>query len=163
MYKANNTNTQGPESDGFDADFEMRLNEYPNYPRQWDSRFPNLNVFLFGENIFYVNQKLSIILGFRFEYIKTERDEIIKDIVVDVDGNMVDENLLEKQESNERNFILLGIGTNYKFNKAREVYGNISQNYRAVTFSDISTANPAFDISTDITDEKGFTIDTGIK
>lgn len=52
FYKANNTNRQGPGSKGLDADFVMRLDQYPNYPRQSDSKFPNLNVSLFGENIF---------------------------------------------------------------------------------------------------------------
>jgi Fe(3+) dicitrate transport protein len=141
----------------------MQLNEYPDYPRQSESRFPNLNISLFGENIFYVTKNFSITPGFRFEYIKTERDEIIKDIVVDGAGNVINENLLEEQESNERSFILLGIGTSYKFNRTLEFYGNISQNYRSVTFSDISTANPAFEISPNITDEKGFTIDAGIR
>ena len=163
FYKANNTNMQGPGSNGSDADFEMRLDKYPNYPRQSDSKFPNLNVSLFGENIFYINNKFSITPGFRLEYINTKRDEIIKDIVTDGAGNVINDNLRDEEETNERNFILLGIGTSYKFNKTLELYGNISQNYRSVTFSDISTANPAFEISQDITDEKGFTIDAGFR
>ena len=163
FYKANNTNRQGPGSDGSDADFEMRLDQYPNYPRQSDSRFPNLNVSLFGENIFYINEKLSITPGFRLEYINTKRDELIKDIVTDAAGNVINENLRDEEETNERNFILLGVGTSYKFRKSLEFYGNISQNYRSVTFSDISTANPAFEISEDITDEKGYTIDAGLR
>ena len=163
FYKANNTNMQGPGSDGSDADFKIRLDEYPNYSRQSDSRFPNLNVSLFGENIFYLNDKLSITPGFRMEYINTQRDEIIKDIVTDAAGNVINDNLRDEEETNERNFILLGVGTSYKYSKSLEFYGNISQNYRSVTFSDISTANPAFEISPDITDEKGFTIDAGFR
>ena len=163
FYKANNTNRQGPGSDGSDADFEMRLDQYPNYPRQSDSRFPNLNVSLFGENIFYINEKFSLTPGFRLEYINTKRDELIKDIVTDAAGNVINENLRDEEETNERNFILLGVGTSYKFRKSLEFYGNISQNYRSVTFSDISTANPAFEISEDITDEKGYTIDAGLR
>lgn len=154
---------QGPGSDGFDADFELRLNEFPNYSRQSDSRFPNLNVALFGENIFYINDKISITPGFRLEYINTKRDEIIKDIITDAAGNVINENRRDEQDTNERTFVLLGLGSSYKFSKSTEFYGNISQNYRSVTFSDISTANPAFEISEDITDEKGFTIDAGIR
>ena len=163
FYKANNTNRQGPGSDGFDADFELRLNEFPNYSRQSDSRFPNLNAALFGENIFYINDKISITPGFRLEYINTKRDEIIKDIITDAAGNVINENRRDEQDTNERTFVLLGLGSSYKLSKSTEFYGNISQNYRSVTFSDISTANPAFAISEDITDEKGFTIDAGIR
>lgn len=163
FYKANNTNMQGPSSNNSDADFEYYNNEYPNYPRQSDSKFPNLNVSLFGENIVYLNDKWSVTPGVRFEYINTKRDEIIKDIVTDAAGNVINDNLREEKETNERTFLLLGVGTSYKKSKALEFYGNISQNYRSVTFSDISTANPAFEISPDITDEKGFTIDAGFR
>ncbi|MEO9569852.1 MAG: TonB-dependent receptor plug domain-containing protein [Polaribacter sp.] len=163
FYKANNTNMQGPGSDGSDADFNLYLEEYPDYASQSDSKFPNLNVSLFGENIFYVNDKLSITPGFRLEYINTRRDEIIKDIVTDAAGNVINENLRDEEETNERTFVLLGLGSSYKLNRSTEFYGNISQNYRSVTFSDISTANPSFEISPDITDEKGFTIDAGFR
>lgn len=163
FYKANNTNMQGPGSNGVDADFEMRLDDYPNYPRQSDSKFPNLNVALFGENIFYINDKFSVTPGFRLEYINTKRDEIIKDIFTDAAGNVINENRRDENETNERTFVLFGLGTSYKINNNAEFYGNISQNYRSVTFSDISTANPAFEISSDITDEKGFTIDAGMR
>ncbi len=154
---------QGPGSNNSDADFEYYNNDYPNYPRQSDSKFPNLNVSLFGENIVYLNDKWSVTPGIRFEYINTKRDEIIKDIVTDAAGNVINDNLREEKETNERTFLLLGVGTSYKKSKALEFYGNISQNYRSVTFSDISTANPAFEISPDITDEKGFTIDAGFR
>ena len=163
FYDAVNTNLQGPGSIGSDANFTMRLDDYPNYPRQSDSKFPNLNVSLFGENIIYVNDKLSITPGFRFEYINTQRDEIIKDIVTDAAGNIINENLRDEEQTNKRNFILLGVGASYKFNNSLEYYANITQNYRSVTFSDISTANPAFEISPDITDEKGFSIDAGLR
>lgn len=163
FYDAVNTNLQGPGSNGSDANFTMRLDDYPNYPRQSDSKFPNLNVSLFGENIIYVNDKLSITPGFRFEYINTQRDEIIKDIVTDAAGNIINENLRDEEQTNKRNFILLGVGASYKFNNSLEYYANITQNYRSVTFSDISTANPAFEISKDITDEKGFSIDAGLR
>ena len=163
FYKAVNTNLQGPGSDLSEADFTLRTDIYPNYPRQSDSKFPNLNISLFGENIIYLNDKLSITPGFRFEYINTQRDEIIKDIVTDAAGNIINENLRDEEESNKRNFILLGVGASYKLNHFLEYYTNISQNYRSVTFYDISTANPAFEISPDITDEKGFSIDAGLR
>ena len=125
FYKANNTNMQGPGSNNSDADFEYYNNEYPNYPRQSDSKFPNLNVSLFGENIVYLNDKWSVTPGVRFEYINTKRDEIIKDIVTDAAGNVINDNLREEKETNERTFLLLGVGTSYKKSKALEFYGNI--------------------------------------
>lgn len=163
FYKARNTNEQGPGSDDSDANFAIQLNDYPNYPRQSNSIFPNLNVALFGENIFYLNDQWSVTPGVRLEYIRTERDEIIRDIVTDAAGNVINENLRDEEETKARTFALFGVGVSYKPTTSIEFYGNISQNYRSVTFSDISTANPAFEIAPDITDEKGFSTDIGIR
>ena len=44
-----------------------------------------------------------------------------------------------------------------------EFYGNISENYRSVTFADISISNPAYSISSEISDENGFTFDLGLR
>ena len=43
------------------------------------------------------------------------------------------------------------------------MYSNVSQNYRSVTFADISTINPAYAVNPDINDEKGYTFDLGFR
>ncbi|MFD2550438.1 TonB-dependent receptor domain-containing protein [Bizionia sediminis] len=162
-YNANNTQTQGPGSAGAGADFNFYTNAFPNYPNQSDYQLPNLNMAVFGENIFYVSNKFSVTPGFRFEYIKTESDGFFKEIRLDGAGNPIfNETVFEKQNF-ERSFVLLGVGLSYKANSALEFYGNISQNYRSVTFADISIFNPAFAIDPNITDEEGFTADLGLR
>ena len=47
--------------------------------------------------------------------------------------------------------------------KDNELYSNLSQNYRSVTFSDISVVNPAFMIDPNISDEYGQTFDLGFR
>jgi Fe(3+) dicitrate transport protein len=163
FYRANNTSKQGPGSDGSDANFDFQTDDFPNYPNQNEFVFPNLNVSVFGENIFYVTDKLSITPGFRLEYIKTESDGFTQDIGVDGAGNVIRNNRVDENFFNERTFALLGIGTSYKANKSLEFYGNVSQNYRSVTYADIRTVNPAFEINPNITDEKGFTADIGAR
>lgn len=56
-----------------------------------------------------------------------------------------------------------GVGTSFRPNKNLEIYGNISQNYRSVTFSDIRINNPNLKIDPNISDEKGFTSDFGVR
>ncbi len=163
FYKANNTAQQGPGSNGSDANFNIQLDDYPNYPNQSEYKYPNLNIALFGENILYLNEKLSITPGFRLEHIKTESDGFFKNINTDAAGNVILNETIEDAEERERSFVLLGLGLGYKPSTDLEVYGNISQNYRSVTFSDISIVNPAFVISPDISDEKGFTADIGFR
>ena len=89
FYKADNTSAQGPGSAGSDPNFEFQTADFPNYQNQSAYDYPNLNVAIFGENIFYVNDKLSITPGIRFEHIKTESDGFFKRINTDGAGNVI--------------------------------------------------------------------------
>lgn len=162
-YNADNSQQQGPGSDGSGADFNIRTDVFPNYPSQSEFDFPNLNVAVFGENIFYLNDKFSVTPGFRFEYIKTQSEGFYQRINTDAAGNVIFEETVEDNRNFERNFVLLGLGLSYKPTTSLEAYGNISQNYRSVTFSDININNPAYVINPNITDEDGFTIDLGLR
>lgn len=162
-YNSDNQEQQGAGSDGFGPDFSFRNDEYPGYPNQSEFNLPNTNVALFGENIFYITDKFSVTPGFRFEYIKTESDGFFRLINTDNAGNVIDDQTIEDQRNFERSFVLLGLGMSYKPSKALELYGNISENYRSVTFSDININNPAFAVNPDITDEEGFTADLGAR
>jgi len=162
-YKSNNTDRQGAGSDGSDADFSFKNDEFPGYPNQSEFDLPNTNLAIFGENIFYVNNKFSITPGFRFEYIKTESNGFFKKINFDAAGNVIDDQTVEDSRVFDRTFLLLGVGLSFKPNDDAEIYANISENYRSVTFSDINISNPAFAVDPDITDEKGYTADIGLR
>ncbi|WP_299112668.1 TonB-dependent receptor [uncultured Winogradskyella sp.] len=163
FYKADNDQQQGPGSAGVGPNFNLQTDRFPTYSDQSDFNFPNLNVAVFGENIFYLNDKFSVTPGFRFEYIKTESEGFYQRINTDAAGNVIFQETIEDNRDFERNFLLLGLGVSYKPNSNLEAYGNISQNYRSVTFSDINIINPAFAINPNITDEDGFTIDLGLR
>ncbi|TYP98788.1 Fe(3+) dicitrate transport protein [Tenacibaculum adriaticum] len=162
FYKANNTSAQGPGSDESDANFNFSFDEFPNYTSQSNYKNPNTNIAVFGENIIYLNNKLSITPGARFEYIKTQSDGYFKKINLDGAGNVILNETIATDENNERSFVLLGIGASYKPSTAIEFYANISQNYRSVTFSDLNIVNPSFEIGV-LGDEKGFTSDLGAR
>lgn len=163
FYKSNNDSQQGPGSSNIDADFEFRLLDFPNYNNQSSYNYPNLNYAVFGENIFYFSKKFSITPGFRFEYIKTESDGFYKKINLDGAGNVILNKTIDDSEIRKRNFFLFGLGVSFKPTKSLEFYGNISENYRSVTFADISISNPAYSISPEISDENGFTFDLGLR
>ena len=162
-YKSNNTSTQGPGSENNDADFNFYLNEYPNYNQQSSYKYPNENIAIFSENIFYLTPKLSFTPGIRFEYIETSSFGEYKRINTDAAGNVILNRVFPSSEIRKRQFALLGLGLGYNASDKIEFYGNISQNYRSVTFADISIINPAFIINPNITDERGFTTDVGIR
>jgi len=162
-YNARNTDRQGPGTIASNANFEFDSTQLDTYHSQSDFTYPNQNIAVFGENIFYVNDKLSITPGFRFEYIKTQTEGIYKKIGLNGAGGVSFIELEEDDRVLERNFVLLGLGLSYKPNKGVEVYANASQNYRSVTFSDIRINNPSYAVDPDITDEKGYTLDLGFR
>jgi Fe(3+) dicitrate transport protein len=105
------------------------------YANQSDYIFPNLN-FAVLEKYFQNFLQLFYHPGFRFEKIRTQAEGSYRKNL-DLAGNVIlDEN---QQENNvkDRNFVLFGVGLSYKPQNQIELYGNVSQNYRSVTFNDI--------------------------
>ena len=163
LYQSNNVNIQGPGSDGTDANFDFYYDDFPAYQNQSEYIYPNLNLAFFGENILYINEKTSITPGFRFEFIDTKSNGSFSKMLFDGANNLISDTTIISQDTNTRNFIIFGVGVSHRKTNQIELYANFSQNYRSVTFADISIVNPAFTINPDITDEKGFTGNLGIK
>lgn len=159
-YHGFNHSVQGRGSTGKDADFSFvdpdtyTLNDYT---------FPNRNMSLFAENIFHVTDQFSVVPGIRYEYINTKAQGYYGSIAYDLAGNIINKTRKQEDKVKKRNFILGGLGMSYKPVPTINIYGNLSQNYRSVTFSDIRTANPSSEIDPNLTDEKGYSVDLGIR
>lgn len=162
-YQSQNTYRQGPASNEADNNFSFQNGDYPDYPSQTDFELPNFNLALFGENIFYLSDKLSITPGFRYEYIKTESEGNITRIGYDNSLTPISRIDTTDNRTLSRSISLFGIGMSYQHSDNVEFYANISQNYRSVTFSDIQLVNPAFIIDPNISDERGYTSDFGLR
>ena len=163
IYKTSNDQRQGPGSAAVNADFNFADTDFPNYERQSQFDFPNFNLAFFGENIFNITPKFTITPGFRLEHIKTESIGSYRNIVLDLAGNPLLNESIEDNRTFDRTFLLMGLGATYKFAPGLELYGNFSQNYRSVTFSDIRVVNPSFQVDENISDEDGFTADMGAR
>lgn len=159
-YHGYNHSLQGLGSSGRDANFNF---VEPERFITYDYRFPNRNLSVFAENIFYLSEKLSITPGFRFEYISTKADGYYGTIQRDLAGNVINITRTDEFRKNNRQFLLGGIGITYKPLEQVEVYSNISQNYRSITFSDMRIANPSSVIDPAMKDEKGYSIDLGVR
>ena len=72
---------------------------------------------------------------------------------------MTEERIDDRRDLN-RNLLLAGLGLAYK-TPSSEFYGNFSQNYRAITFSDLRVVNPNFQVDENLKDERGFNADLG--
>jgi len=160
IYKGTTTARQGNASVGSNADFRF-LN--PNNLENSDYNFPNLNFAAFAENIFNISEQFSITPGIRFEYINTASDGFYNIRTFDAAGNLVVQQQIKENLSRSRKFVIAGLGLSYKPDMPVELYANISQNYRAINFSDLRIVNPNFIVDPNIQDERGFTVDIGAK
>jgi len=160
VYKGETTAMQGDASSGNGPDFHF-LN--PHNVENSDYFFTNGNYALFAEQIFRLNSRLSITPGIRWEYISTAADGYYKQRVFDAAGNLVAEARCTDARSRKRNFILAGMGMSFKPTEFMELYGNFSQNYRAINFTDLRINNPSLRVDSLIQDERGYTADLGIR
>lgn len=159
-YRGFTHRRQGLGSDGSDADFDY-LN--PDDLEGSDFDLPSRNVSLFAENIFNISEKFSLTPGVRFEYIKTEADGYYKNRVEDLAGNVLVDEKIEEYRVDERSFVFFGLGASYKKSQELELYANISQNYRAVTFNDIRVTVGSLEVDPNIMDERGYNLELGAR
>jgi Fe(3+) dicitrate transport protein len=133
---------------GFDYNLDI-LNSYPT-----DLDFLTTNVAFFAENIFRIGKNFLVVPGIRMEFINNTANGRL---------NMSGNNELKINGQNKtRQFILPGIGAEYHIGQT-EIYGNYSQAYRPVLFSDL-IGNPTLDeIDQNLKDAKGFNIDLGYR
>lgn len=157
VYKGLTLRNQGNADDGSGPNFKYT----GSFPSGSGYEFPGTNVAVFTENIFQLNEKWSVTPGARFEFISTKSDGYFATKSSPYDDFYYIQNF-EKKENN-RSFVFFGLGTSYKPVQGIELYANASQNYRSVNFNDIRVINPNARVDSTLTDEKGYTIDGGIR
>ncbi len=160
-YQSNNSSQQGAGSSDSDADFHFAHQEFPLYERQSYFDYPNLNLAGFAENIFQITDKISLTPGIRLERIRTQSKGHYR-VIAQHAGVVINDTTIQDNVVKDRSIFLAGIGFSYK-SKNIEYYANLSQNYRSVTFSDIHSHTPGFAIAPNISDEKGYSSDLGVK
>lgn len=159
-YKGYSTNKQGYVNNGNGANFEF---EDETSELISDYTFPNLNLAAFAEHIVRLNSKLSVTPGIRVEHIRTEANGSYYDRVYDLRDSLISNVQTQENRALPRTFVLGGLGAAYKAKYNTEFYGNFSQNYRSVTFNDIRVVNPSFEIDPNISDERGWSSDLGMR
>lgn len=159
-YLGNNRDQQGLGSTGTDANFTfVNREEFITY----DYRFPNFNQSVFAEQAYYLTEKLSVTPGARFEFLQTKADGYYGFISRDLADNIISTSRTSETRNQPRKFVIFGLGLSYKWKKNAEVYANISQNYRSITFADMRINNPSFAIDPNLQDERGYSADLGLR
>ncbi|MBS1662743.1 MAG: TonB-dependent receptor [Bacteroidetes bacterium] len=126
-------------------------------------KFPNHNLAFFAENIFRITPKLSLIPGIRFENISTRSDGFYNAFTINQVRVILNNKLVEEHRLSNRNFFIGGLGLSYVASSDVQWYANFSQNYRGINFNDMSIVNPNYHIDPNLQDEKGYSVDLGVR
>lgn len=124
------------------------------YPR--DVSFESNNAAAFIENIFRVSDKLYLIPGIRYEWLEgaaSGRNGL----------NSSGQAINLQNITRSRDFLLVGIGSEYHLTPSTEFYANFSQAYRPIQFANLQ-APPTTDIvDPALKDARGYNIDLGYR
>lgn len=148
------------DSTGNKSDFKY-LN--PSDLEHSDYLFPSENISFFSENIFRITPKLNITPGVRYEYISTNSEGYYNEQYSNLAGDIIFKQKNYDNRTNNRSFVLLGIGLGYRINNSIEFYSNISQNYRSINFNDMRIVNPNSRVDENLKDEDGYSADIGFR
>ncbi|MFQ3597545.1 MAG: TonB-dependent receptor [Chloroherpetonaceae bacterium] len=159
-FHGTTTQRQGDADSTANPTFEFLT---PGIPNNSDFRFPNRNYSAFLENIFVLTPNFTLTPGVRYENIQTASEGFFQQFSYDAAGNIVGRLRVDERQVRHRDFVFFGIGASYTPTKSAELYANISQNYRSITFSDLRIVNPNFVVDPNIQDERGYNADLGLR
>jgi len=152
-YFKGNTHRQQQGRGDTGSDYNLTL-QTADFPRALTLR--TTNVAAFAENLFRLGARWTLTPGVRVERLD---NAIAGRYSVAANGA---ENSVSR--SQQRTFALLGVGTEYKLAPFANFYGNYSQAYRPVLFSDLTPAALTdFVIDPNLSDSRGFTVDAGLR
>ena len=131
------------------SDFDLSITGEFGY----NLNFTTTNIAPFVENIFKVGNKFTITPGFRFEYLKSTAK-----------GYKTEDNVKQvSNESRNRYFALAGLGIEYKPSTNTGIYGNISQAYRPIDYSQLEPFGITSTIDPNLKDAYGYNADLGYR
>ncbi len=120
---------------------------------EYNLDFTTTNIAPFVENIFRVGDKLTITPGFRFEYLNTTAK-----------GYKTKEGIkLSADKSRNRYIPLAGIGLEFKPTNNTSIYGNFTQAYRPIDYSQLTPFGVTSKIDPNMKDANGFNSDLGYR
>ena len=99
-----------------------------------DMDFYTTNIAPYIQNIFRIGDALSVTPALRFEYLNTTANGYAEN----EDGDLDQPYVTVANESHSRTFFLGSIGSQLKIYDAGELYANVSQSYRPVTYDDLT-------------------------
>ena len=160
-YQGQTVSDQGTATEGDGPDFNY---QNPNDLEGSSFTYPSQNGALFIENIAFLGEKWMVNAGARFESIISGSSGYYKNYLIHP-VNFDTLAIYRNTDSNivARNVPLFGGGISYKVSARSKLYANVTQNYRAINFTDIRVNNPNVVVDSAIRDEYGYTAELGFR
>lgn len=159
-YQGKNLKQQGYADEGDAANFNYVSEDFPGIS-SFD--FTNKNAASFAEALLFLNSKWRFTAGLRYEWISTQGQGQYRALQRAPDNSILVDSLVGQDFNNERGFVISGVGISHRIKPSLEVFFNLSQNYRSITFNDAVVQNPSFRVDPQLRDERGYNVDLGIK
>lgn len=120
-----------------------------------DINFESQNAAVFVENIFRFTDKLLLIPGIRYEWLKGTANG--------QDVNGAGNPISLQNISRSRSFVLAGIGAEFHITGQTEFYANYTQAYRPIQFANLQAPPTTNVVDPDLKDSRGYNIDLGYR
>ena len=116
--------------------------------------FSTINYGVFLENLFKITNKLSITPGARYDHLNSTMNGTEYKVYND---------FRPISHSTSRNILLGGIGAQYGIKGSIDIYGNYSQAYRPILYSNLVVGSTTAVVDPKLKDAKGYNADIGIR
>ncbi|MBA2745525.1 MAG: TonB-dependent receptor [Flavisolibacter sp.] len=124
------------------------------YPR--NISFESNNAAVFVENIFRITDKILVVPGIRYEWLKGAASG--------QNGfNNNGEAIILQNIKRSRGFLLAGIGAEYHVTPSTEFYANYTQAYRPIQFANLQAPPTTDVVDPELKDAKGYNLDLGYR
>ena len=110
--------------------------------------FENQNLAFYVENLWKINSRFAWTLGLRSEFIRSFASQ---------------NQLSGLVNTRSRQFLLIGSGFSYQWTPAIQAYGNYSQSFRPVSFSDLVPSATTDQVDPNLKDARAQNVDLGVK
>ena len=116
--------------------------------------FRTVNYGVFLENLFRLTNKLSVTPGIRYDHLNSTLNGTEYKVYNDFRPVSL---------STSRNILLGGLGAQYKVAESIDIYGNYSQSYRPILYSNLVIGSTTAVINPNLKDASGYNADIGIR
>lgn len=142
LFDGRMTRAEGEGTTGSDYDLTLAEGEYEE-----SLTYGTRNAAVFAENEIALSERLSLSPGVRVEYLRST-----------VRG--YSDTTFAPQAKN-RSIVLAGLGAEYRTAAGTELYGNISQSYRPITYAALTPVGGVSQIDPGLRDATGYNADLG--